>query len=51
MQANKPYISTGLRNIFDIVSWQISSTMEPSNAILTWSTKQPIGDKKSVHLT
>ena len=34
MQANKPYISTGLRNIFDIVSWQISSTMEPSNAIL-----------------
>ena len=34
MQANKPYISTGLRHIFAIVSSQISTMMEPSNAIL-----------------
>ena len=31
---NKPYISTGLRHIFAIVSSQISTMMEPSNAIL-----------------
>ena len=34
MQANKPYISTGLRHIFAIVSSQISTMMEPVNAIL-----------------
>ena len=34
MQANKPYISTGLRHIFAIVSSQISTMMEPFNAIL-----------------
>ena len=34
MQAKKPYISTGLRHIFAIVSSQISTMMEPSNAIL-----------------
>ena len=34
MQAKKPYSSTGLRHIFAIVSLQISTTMEPSNAIL-----------------
>ena len=30
MQANKPYISTGVRHIFAIVSSQISTIMEPS---------------------
>ena len=34
MQANKPYISTGLRHIFAIVSSQISTMMEPFNGIL-----------------
>ena len=34
MQANKPYISTGLRHISAIVSSQISTMMEPVNAIL-----------------
>ena len=34
MQGNKPYISTGLRHIFAIVSSQISTMMEPVNAIL-----------------
>ena len=34
MQAKKPYISTSLRHIFSIVSSQISTMMEPSNAIL-----------------
>ena len=34
MQANKPYISTVFRHIFAIVSSQISSMMEPVNAIL-----------------
>ena len=34
MQAKKPYISTGLRHIFAIVSSQISTMMEPVNAIL-----------------
>ena len=34
MQANKPYISTGLRHIFAIVSSQVSTMMEPFNAIL-----------------
>ena len=34
MQANKPYISTGLRHIFAIVSSQISTMMEPFHAIL-----------------
>ena len=34
MQANKTYISAGLRNIFAIFSSQISTMMEPSNAIL-----------------
>ena len=38
MQANKPYISTGLRHIFAIVSSQISTMMERA-------------DKKSVHVT
>ena len=38
MQANKPYISTGLRHIFAIVSSQISTMMEPSNAILKLET-------------
>ena len=33
MQANKPYISTGLRHIFAIVSSQISTMTEPVNAI------------------
>ena len=34
MQANKPYISTGLRHIFAIISSQIAIIMEPFNAIL-----------------
>ena len=34
MQAKKPYISTGLRHIFAIVSSQISTMMEPLNTIL-----------------
>ena len=38
MQANKPYISTGLRHIFGIVSSQISTMMELSNAILKHET-------------
>ena len=38
MQANKPYILTGLRHIFAIVSSQISTMMEPSNAILEHET-------------
>ena len=33
MQGNKPYISTGLRHIFAIVSSQISTVMEPVKAI------------------
>ena len=33
MQESKPYISTGLRNIFAIVSSQISFMMEPSHEI------------------
>ena len=41
MQANKPYISTGLRHIFAIVSSQISTMMEPSNAILEHETTNP----------
>ena len=40
MQAKKPYISTGLRHIFAIVSSQISTMMEPSNAF-SWD-KFPI---------
>ena len=31
MQANKPYISTGVRHIFAIISSQISTMMEPVN--------------------
>ena len=38
MQANKPYIWTGLRHIFRIVSSQLSTMMEPSNAILEHET-------------
>ena len=38
MQANKPYISTGLRHTFAIVSSQISTMMEPSNVILKHKT-------------
>ena len=38
MQANKPYISTGLRHIFAIVSSKISTMMKRA-------------DKKSVHVT
>ena len=34
MQEKKPYISTSLRHIFSIVSSQISTMMEPPNAIL-----------------
>ena len=34
MQANKRYISTGVRHIFAIISSQISTMMEPVNAIL-----------------
>jgi len=34
MQAKKPYSSTSLRHIFAIVSSQISTMMEPSDAIL-----------------
>ena len=34
MQAKKPYSSTGLRHILAIVSSQISTMMEPSNAML-----------------
>ena len=34
MQGKKPNSSTGLRHIFAIVSSQISTMMEPSNAIL-----------------
>ena len=34
MQEKKPYISTSLRHIFAIVSSQISTMMELSNAIL-----------------
>ena len=34
MQANKPYISTGVRHIFAIISSQISTMMEAVNAIL-----------------
>ena len=34
MQGNKPYISTGLRHFFAIVSSQISTMMEPVNATL-----------------
>ena len=41
-------ISTGLRHIFAIVLSQISTMMEPSNAILKYKT---IGDKKSAHVT
>ena len=48
MQANKPYISTGLRHIFAIVSSQISTMMEPFNAILeheTTSRRQEISPR------
>ena len=38
MQANKPYISTGWRHNFAIVSSHISTMMEPSNAILEYET-------------
>ena len=38
MQANKLYISTGLRHIFVIVSSQTSTMMEPSNAIVEHET-------------
>ena len=38
MQANKPYISTGLRHIFAFVSLQVSTMMEPSNVILEHET-------------
>ena len=38
MQANKPCISTGLRHIFAIVSSQISTMMDPCNAILEHET-------------
>ena len=41
-------ISTGLRHIFAIVLSQISTMMEPSNAILKHETT---GDKKSAHVT
>ena len=34
MQVNKPHISTGLRHIFAIISSQISTMIEPVNAIL-----------------
>ena len=40
-QAKKPYISTGLRHIFAIVSSQISTMMEPSNAILEHEPTNP----------
>ena len=33
-KGHKSYISTGLRHIFTIVSLQISSMVEPSDAIL-----------------
>ena len=49
MQANKPYIWTGLRHIFRIVSSQLSTMMEPSNAILEHETTN--GDKKSAQVT
>ena len=51
MQANKPYISTGLRHIFAIVSSQIKLQLWWSHPTPSWSTKQPIGDKKSAHVT
>ena len=42
MQAKKPYSSTGLHHIFAVVSSQISTMMEPSNAILEHEpTNQP----------
>ena len=49
MQENKPYISTGLRRILAIVSIQISTMMNPP--MPSKSTKQPIDDKKSAHVT
>ena len=48
MQENKPYISTGFR-ILAIVSIQISTMMNPP--MPSESTKQPIDDKKSAHVT
>ena len=45
MQAKKPYISTGLRHIFAIVSSQISTMMEPSNAILE---QEPTNRRKEI---
>ena len=41
MQVKKPYISTGLRHIFAIVSSQISTMMEPFNAILEHEPTNP----------
>ena len=41
MQAKKPYISTGLHHILAIVSSQISTMMEPSNAILEHEPTNP----------
>ena len=39
MQVNKPYLSTGLRHIFAIVSSnRIFTMMKPSNAILEHET-------------
>ena len=38
MQANKPYTSTGFGHIYAIVSSQISTMMDPSNAILEHET-------------
>ena len=49
MQENKPYISTGFRRILAIVSLQISTMTNPP--MPSWSTKQPIDDKKSAHVT
>ena len=50
MQANKSYISTVLRHIFAIVLSQISTMMEPSNAILEHETSnrwEEIGPRDS----
>ena len=38
MQAKKPYISTGLRDNFAIFSSQVSTMMEPGDAILEHET-------------
>ena len=50
MQANKSYISTVLRHVFAIVLSQISTMMEPSNAILEHETSnrwEEIGPRDS----